>query len=166
MPPSESWVNPKVGIQESSLSGKGMFALEPLTSGELILMFGGEFITGAQAKEEAAKGKLVMQWDDDLWSAEDRGDDPTYFLNHSCDPNTWMKDAWTVVAKRDIAANEEITADYVVWEADENYVASWECVCGSPSCRKRITGKDWRLPEVQERYKDHLVPFIERRFSK
>jgi len=36
--------------------------------------------------------------------------------------NLWMKDAYTLIAKTDINRGEEITADYVLWEADEAYV--------------------------------------------
>ena len=50
---------------------------------------------------------------------------PTYFTNHSCDPNIWMKDAVTLIARRDIQIDEELTADYALWEGDENFVAAW-----------------------------------------
>ena len=57
-----------------------------------------------------------MQRDEDLFSIEDRGNDTGYFVNHSCDANGWMQDAFTLVSKRDINKDEEITADYVIWE--------------------------------------------------
>jgi hypothetical protein len=37
------------------------------------------------------------------------------------------------------------------------------CHCGSPDCRRVITGDDWRRKDVQERYQDHFSPFINRR---
>jgi len=108
-------------------------------------------------------GKLVMQLDENLFSIEERGDDPTYFTNHSCDPNIWMKDEVTLTTMRDINLGEELTADYVMWEADENFVSSWECICASPSCRKRITGKDWQIPKLQKKYAGHFTPLINKR---
>ena len=45
----------------------------------------------------------------------------------------------------------------------EDFVSSWECSCGSSFCRKRVTGKDWRILELQERYKGHFLPFINKR---
>jgi hypothetical protein len=57
-----------------------------------------------------------MQRDDNLFSVEDRGDDETYFINHSCDGNLRMKDAFTLIARIDINNDEEITADYALWE--------------------------------------------------
>ncbi len=34
------------------------------------------------------------------------------------------------------------------------------CRCGSPICRGIITGNDWQLQEVQERYQGHFSPFL------
>jgi hypothetical protein len=107
-----------------------------------------------------------MQWDDNVYSVEDSGVDDGYFINHSCDPNSWMQDAFTLIARRDIKKGEELTADYAIWEADENYVSKWECHCNSPLCRKRVTGKDWRLKELQERYNGHFSPLLTKRINK
>jgi uncharacterized protein len=104
-----------------------------------------------------------MQWDDDLYSVDDKGDDDSYFINHSCDPNIWMIDAFTLVARRDIPTNIEITADYALWEADEEYVSRWQCVCGSTLCRRWVTGKDWRIKDLQTRYSGHFSPLINKR---
>jgi hypothetical protein len=32
------------------------------------------------------------------------------------------------------------------------------CRCGSTLCRGRVTGTDWRRPDLQRRYGDHWVP--------
>ena len=85
-----------------------------------------------------AEGKLIMQLDDDLYSAEDPGEDETYFMNHSCEPNVWMADTVTLVTRRCISPGEELTIDYALFEAVEDFMAEWECVCGSNSCRKRV----------------------------
>lgn len=107
-----------------------------------------------------------MQWDEELWSIEERGDGDDYFLNHSCDSNLWMKDAYTLIAKRDVQIGEELTADYAIWEADETFVSKWECRCGSVKCRGRVTGNDWRSSELQERYIDHFTPLLNKRITK
>lgn len=88
------------------------------------------------------------------------------FMNHSCDPNCWMQDEHTLAARRDIAAGEELTADYVFWKADDSDVARFACRCGSPLCRGRVTGRDWRLPDLQQRYAGHFSPFINERIRK
>ena len=165
-PPKETWINPKIEIKETTKKGKGMFAIEPIKADEKILVWGGEYTDAQGAKEAKAKGKLVLQWDDNLYSVEDRGDDMGYFINHACDSNTWMKDAYTLTAKRDIQISEEITADYALWEADPNYISKWVCKCGSPTCRKKITGNDWKLLEVQKRYKGYFSLLINKRIEK
>ena len=142
-----------------------MFTIEKIPAGEPLIVFGGEYVNTKEAKNAKANGKLVMQWGDDLFSIEDRGDDLGYFINHSCDPNTWMKDAFTITAMRNIKIGEEITTDYAIWEADENYISKWECNCGSTKCRRKVTGKDWRLFELQERYKNHFSPLINKRIN-
>lgn len=147
-----------------------MFALEPIKEGEKVMTWGGkwgvDYVDKKGAEKAKQEGKLIMQWDDDLYSAETRGDSLGYFINHSCDPNTWMIDAFTHVARRNIQKGEEVTNDYALMEADENFVTKWECRCGSPICRKRITGKDWRLPELQARYKGHFSPLVNKRIER
>jgi hypothetical protein len=151
--------------KEAPGRGKGIFAVEKITTGQPLVVFGGEYTDGEGAREAKSNGKLVMQWDDNLFSVEDRGDDLGYFINHSCNSNAWMKEAFTIIVRRDIEINEEITADYALWEADESYISKWECKCGSSLCRKKVTGKDWRLPELQERYKNHFTPLINKRIE-
>ncbi len=149
-----------------------MFAVASIKKGEVAIIWGLPQTYGNKEDAEAAakgraKGKSIYvgQIDDDLFTVEERGADPTHFMNHSCDPNVWMKDEVTLIARRDIKPNEELTLDYALIEADEDHVASWECVCGSPLCRKRVTGKDWRIPELQERYHNHFTPLINRRIA-
>jgi len=163
LPPKKAWIPLKADIRQSSISEKGMFAREPVKKGEKVVVWGGAYVTKDEAEKEKLKGKLVMQWDENLYSVEDRGDDDSYFINHSCDPNLWMSDAFTLVARKNIKTDEEITADYALWEADEKYISAWECHCGSALCRKRVTGKDWRLHDLQNRYQNHFSPLINKR---
>lgn len=162
----KDWINPKIEIRDTIQKGRGMFAVEPINVGEKILVWGGNYVSNkSKAEIERTNGKLVMQWDDNLFSVEDMGEDSGYFINHSCDSNTWMADVFTLIAKRNINLGEEITADYALWEADENYISRWKCECGAKVCRKKITGMDWRLPEVQKRYKNHFSPLINKRIA-
>ena|SRR3989344_2944117 len=161
----KSTISLKAKIKNSPVEGKGLFANNDITKGETVLQFGGNYTNKVGADEALKNGKLIMQWDEDLYSYEDRGDDDGYFLNHSCDSNTWMIDAFTLVAKRDIKNGEEITADYVLWESDENYISNWECKCGAQNCRAKITGKDYQKKNVQELYKDHFSPLIQKKIK-
>lgn len=93
----------------------------------------------------------------------------TRFLNHSCEPNMGIKPAGTFVAMRNIKAGEELTYDYSINEInDTNY--SWEidCLCGTKSCRERISNvdifrKDLNLPK---KYKGYLPRFTLREIKR
>lgn len=161
--PEATWISPNAEVKDSGIAGTGMFAKTDILKNEVVVVWGGTYVSKEEALRAEKQGKLTMQWDDDLFSVEDRGDDDGYFINHSCNPNLWMNGAYMLIAMRDIKAGEEITADYVVWEADENYVSKWECSCGSSNCRKRITGKDWMLKDLQVMYKDHFSPLLNKR---
>lgn len=86
--------------------------------------------------------------------------------NHSCDPNLWWIDAYSLAARRDIASGEEVTNDYAtsagIPEIPEFRMA---CACGSPACRTVISGNDWRRPALQQRYGDHWTPGLLRRIQ-
>jgi SET domain-containing protein len=142
-----------------------MFARSPIKAGETVVIWSGTFVDREAAEGARADGKLIMQLDDNLYSVEERGEDPTYFMNHSCDPNVWMANAVTLVARRGIPSGAELTIDYALFEAVEDFEAEWECQCGSAHCRKRFTGKDWRIPELQERYAGHFLPLIIKRIA-
>jgi len=156
----ETWLNPKIEIKDISEKGKGLFAVEPIKKGESVIIYGGGYTDKNGAEKAKSEGKLVMQWDDDLFSVETRGEYVGYYINHSCEPNTWMNDSFTIVTMKKIKAGEELTIDYAVLPNGIDYVSKWECKCGSPKCREHITGKDWQIPELQKKYKNHFAPII------
>ncbi|PIU73632.1 hypothetical protein COS78_01420 [Candidatus Shapirobacteria bacterium CG06_land_8_20_14_3_00_40_12] len=162
----KTWITPKVKIKESLIGGNGMFAILPIDKGEKVVIWGGEYMGKPGADIAIKQGKLVMRWDENLFSIEDRGDSPGYFINHSCESNLWMKDAFTLTARKRIGIGEEITADYCLWEADENFVSKWTCNCNSPDCRKLITGKDWHNQDIQKKYFGHFSPLINKKIAK
>ncbi|WP_432987337.1 SET domain-containing protein-lysine N-methyltransferase [Dactylosporangium sp. CA-233914] len=41
--------------------------------------------------------------------------------NHGCDPSLWWSGPYTLVARRDIAAGEELTNDYATSTADPGF---------------------------------------------
>jgi uncharacterized protein len=170
-PPSE-WVDPRIEIRPQSLAGRGMFALSPIKEDEPVTVWGGRVFTTADVEAgRVAPGSTVYIGEDTFLGSvpgeydrerDDRGD----FINHSCDPNVWMQDENTLAARRDIAASEELTIDYAMFEGNENDVKPWICRCGSLLCRHRITGQDWRLPELQQRYEGHFSLFITERIRR
>jgi hypothetical protein len=158
-----TWINPKAVIRESDTHGRGMFAVSEIVSGDVVLKWGGTVFTKADLDAGKAKAGTVAILSDNLYLADpaDTAVAADYHLNHSCDPNLWMGDEITLVARCDIAPGEELTVDYALWECEPSYRLD-PCRCGSPLCRGRITGDDWRLSDLQERYAGHFVPYINR----
>jgi hypothetical protein len=165
--PPTSWADDRVTVRESPRGGRGAFARAPIAAGEAVFRWGGAVFSGDEIRAGRAKPGTVAAIDEGVYLASPVGaaDHPADALNHSCDPTLWLADAVTLVARRDIAAGEELTGDYATWEADEGYVADWPCRCGSPLCRRRITGRDWRRPDLRARYGDHISPFLARRMA-
>jgi hypothetical protein len=61
---------------------------------------------------------------------------------------------------RDIAKDEELTIDYAFVD-NEDY--EFECTCETPNCRKEITGRDWKIKEIQERYFDYFAEYLKKK---
>lgn len=159
----ESWLNPKIEVRDSATHGKGMFANVPIMQSEIVAIWGGNFVNEGEALKAKKEGMAVQQIGADLFDVfdyEKRNEDPTYNHNHSCDPNTWMKDEVTIIARRNINPGEELTIDYAMFVIDDNYVMSGECKCGSILCRHTITGNDWRKKDLQESYRGHFSPYL------
>ena len=57
----------------------------------------------------------------------------------------------------------ELCFDYAM--TDTNDYDEFVCSCGTPSCRGLITGGDWKLPELQERYAGFFSSYITRKIA-
>ena len=58
---------------------------------------------------------------------------PDCYVNHSCDPNAYVLyegESSFLVARRDIAAGDEVTCDYNINVTGGD---AWECQCGCNS---------------------------------
>ncbi len=157
--------DPRVEIRSSSVQGNGMFARQPIHEGEVMVRIGGTVMTDEEFRDyiTTVPRYNAVQIGEDLHLV----DLPTSpgGMNHSCDANLWIRDEVTVVARRDIAAGEELTQVYALYTT----IPSWSvkpCRCGTSVCRQQITGNDWQLPDVQERYRDHFSPFINERIRR
>lgn len=173
--PVESWFSPKIEIRKSLTHGKGTFAKELINKGEIVEIWGEywrgkrtvEYTDDKKKVEDAKKqGKSIMYWDTNLFSIEKPGGDDGYFINHSCDSNLWFKDAFTLTARKDIEAGEEITIDYVLFESNDNLIEIQRCNCGSLKCRHIIRADDWRKVDVQREYKEHFSPLLNKKIKR
>lgn len=147
----------------TSKGGRALFAREKVRAGEVIVVWGGEIVTGAQLRSMGDdRLRLALQVEDDLYLLT-TNEGAADWVNHSCDPNAGLDGQIVLVALRDIRAGEEITFDYAT--SDASPYDEFECGCGSRTCRGHVTGDDWRLPQLQQRYAGHFSPYIQRRID-
>jgi hypothetical protein len=152
--PAHCWLTQHAQVGPSPIEGKGLFATTEVHEGELVMRLGGELIDdGKLATLTPPYSSLTV--DHGLHLRLDPSH-PARYGNHSCDPNLWHADAVTVIARRDIAPGEELTIDYATHTGIETW--TMPCRCGSPLCRRTVTGRDWRLPQLQRAYGQHWSP--------
>ena len=75
---------------------------------------------------------------------------------HSCDPNAWL-DGLNLVARRSIAAGEQIMIDYGAFRNE--LMAEFTCTCGAPNCRGVIRGDDYQQPFIAP-YGAHVADYV------
>jgi hypothetical protein len=142
---------------------KGLFATQPIQAGELLIVFMGKLIDGETLEALPPADQVhILQIDDDLY-IEPYQSEEAHLANHSCDPNAWFEGPITVVARRAIAAGEEITFDYAT--CDGSPYDEFDCLCGTSLCRQQVKGTDWALPELKARYGSHFSPYLLRRMG-
>jgi uncharacterized protein len=161
------WRDPRLEVRPSPIHGKGLVAVQPIWKGEKVIEFGGTLFSKEDIASEKANNRTLMQIDEESWLGN-RADEPLtedYFINHSCDPNLWMRDEVTLTARRSILAGEEAAMDYAMHFADPACTMKQPCNCGSSLCRGQIRGTDWMLDDLQKRYLGHFSPLLNRRIA-
>lgn len=167
----QTWIDPRQQFRRSPTHGTGSFATAPIQQGEVVEIVGGKVMTEAAflAFQQNNPRFNAIQIDETLHlveAPEITAQRTGGSLNHSCDANLWLADEVTLVARRDIAAGAELTIDYALFTAQAGWVLDGVCRCGTAVCRHHITGNDWQIPEVQERYYPHFSPFINRQIER
>lgn len=152
--PATCWLSPAAEVRGSAIEGLGLFALREISAGEPIMQLGGRII------DDHTLAGLIPPYSS-LCVSEGQHvlidpAHPVRYGNHSCDPNLWHEGATTIVARRAIGRGEELTLDYATHTISPGW--SMHCRCGSPLCRNQVTGNDWQLPALQERYGHHWTP--------
>ncbi len=161
-----SYRSPKTVVGESPIQGRGLFARESIAKGEIVAIKGGTiFDRGTRDALASTLGPAEIPVADGLYigpvTAEER-DGAMIWSNHSCDPNIGVQGQIVFVAMRDIAAGEELTHDWATTD-DEDY--EMECRCGSSGCRGIVTGRDWRTPALQDRYREYMSWYLARKIA-
>jgi SET domain-containing protein len=166
MRPALSYLSPKAAVQQSPIHGRGLFARGPFDAGEIVCVKGGYVFPRAELAELAPLlGAAEIQIADDLFlgprELEER-EGAMIFSNHSCEPNIGVQGQIVFVALRKILPGEELAHDWSTTDDDEYTV---ECRCGAPSCRRIITGKDWRRPDLRQKYLGWFSWYLQRKID-
>jgi hypothetical protein len=161
-------LKPNWYVRHTPERGYGTYARRQIAAGELILK--GEQIAHTLVSWEHVK----QNWSDaeqhiferyayplteDIWVVPSQDPGEWRPINHACDPNAWWQ-GLDIIARRMIAADEEITLDYATFHNER--MAEFACWCGGETCREIIRGTDYRLPLV-ERYQGHTSDYVRKK---
>ena len=125
-------------VKKSGIYGQGCFALTHFPARKKIKLFEGELIKGsrkiqARIRKQAETAIKIITIDDDTAIDGAVGGNETAYMNHSCDPNAFIRvvpgEKVAVFARRDIQPGEELTINYRDPEHPK------VCRCGAHNCR-------------------------------
>jgi len=146
----------KIEVKKSKIEGTGVFAEEDIKKGEIILSMDDSNVVADVNSLTTYQQDYECDWLADskviLMQA------PEKHINHSCDPNTYVKTIdgiRKVVAMRDIKQGEELTYDYAI---NGYYDCDTPCRCKSNICRGTISPNFFKLP--RNRQLDYL-PYLD-----
>jgi len=130
-------------IKSSMLHGAGVYTTAPIKQGTLVLEYTGPRLTAQECEGMYADTEVTY-----LFAMDDRnviidGFGMAAFVNHACDPNCetdQIDDRIWIIALRDIAANEELTYDYNLFDGEPGERAP--CYCGMRGCRGTMFSKE------------------------
>jgi len=171
-------LSPKVEVRDQGgIHGHSWFAKEDIKEGEWIwkkredgaphtdVFLTYEQVNALSEEKRNAFLALAYQVDDNTLCGFDPEREPIYeelienYVNHCCDGNIWYQNDDLMVAMRDIKKGEEICYDYALTENNPQFEIP-KCLCGKSRCRGRISGNDWKLPQLQQRYGRHFMSHV------
>jgi hypothetical protein len=159
-----NYLSPLAEAREIAPKGFGSFAVIPIPMGTIIATFGGTIVDRTNFESyplEQRSRSIQIDEDQFLLGPEMRESGDS--INHSCNPNCQLRNATQLIAMQEIAVGEELTYDYATSDASD--YDEFDCACGSDECRGRVTGNDWLIPEIQNRYNKSFSPYIQRKIK-
>jgi len=161
-----SYVSPKLEARVNPL-GTGVFALVDIPKDDTLIVWTGRILSAEQALPimQTHDKHYILQIGDHFYQVplcEYR--EPADWTNHSCEPNAGFgkNSPICLSAMREIKAGEQIFFDYAMCETDERLWEPMDCLCGTPSCRGKITAHDWKMPHLRAKYNGYWSPHVAR----
>jgi hypothetical protein len=160
-PEPSCWLHDAVEVRQSEIAGRGLFATADLAARTVVSRLGGRLVDTATLRELIAVSDEYVDSvvvDDDRHLLLASGDNR--FGNHSCDPNLGFADEYSLATMTDVASGTELVTDYAMSTVDPDWFL--RCHCPSYRCRQMIEGTDWRIPQLQQRYRGWWAPYVQR----
>jgi uncharacterized protein len=128
-----------IKVQQSKIAGKGAYAQQNIPAKRKLGNMAGEIISYREAqkrvKQQPGAALLMVEFDNDLIALDASVNrNALSYINHSCNPNTYLRRAYKKVefySKRAIKKGEELTADY----GETHHDGKLPCRCGAKNCR-------------------------------
>lgn len=125
-----------VKVAKSKIAGQGAYAQQAIPARKKIGDLGGVIITMKEAMRLIKDLKVIncVELDNDLALNASANPNDMRFINHSCDPNTFMrvmKDRVEFYALKNIRKGEELSCDY----GETHHEGTLPCKCGTKNCR-------------------------------
>jgi uncharacterized protein len=127
-----------IDLKKSNIHGTGCFALEKIPAKRKIGSLGGNVVSKNKARQlvrQKASISMVELWNGKAIDASN--EKGVRFINHSCDPNTFMRTFNYHVefyALRNIKKGEELTCDY----GPTHHDGKLPCKCGAKKCKGNL----------------------------
>ena len=157
-------------IKESIIHGKGLFTKKAFLKSEMVCSSDLRLLPQTSVLEveswnlEMRKAFLeyAFQGGDNFYYGDHSAfiSDPSFTMNHSCNPNCAHKTDADIIALRKIMPHEELTIDYATIMSPKGLEEPFSCNCGSKGCRMKVTRYDCLLPEIQRKYWPYFLSFI------
>lgn len=129
-------------IKNTQKYGVGVFATRNIKKGSLIYKLSGEVITEDECWRRI--NEKIENLSDPLQIGEHLYidlDETSRSFNHSCDPNSGIRNESDLYAIKDINIGDEILYDYSTTVGPNVPIDEWsmDCSCKSLICRKKIS---------------------------
>jgi len=126
----------ELAVKKSSIDGRGAFAVVTVPARRKIGEFEGQRISRDEARNRASRRQriAIVELNNDTAIDGSRRGNKTRFVNHSCNPNTYIRiynGRIEIYALRDIAEGEELTCHY----GETHHEGRRPCACKSTNCR-------------------------------
>jgi SET domain-containing protein len=129
-------------IRSSAIHAAGCYTTTPIRKGARVAEYTGHPLTKAEADQAYEASPITYLFGLGDGSVVIDGHSAAMFINHSCDANcetTEEKGRVWIKAIRRIAAGEEITYDYCLYDGGEDEAL---CNCGAKNCRGTMYSRE------------------------